>query len=161
MAVKSFGEDRLDASILVLTPARRYGRRSPATWTSVDSAAASVAAATARGVDHVDRPRELRHRRQLSPANVGIERFHALDDRRMEAVRNRMGRLDRDVREPDGGESGSILIERQGPGDAARERAALRSLGRRQPLFRDDVADAEATTGPENASDLAENRPLV
>src|SRR5687768_2476048 len=120
------------------------------------SAAAATVPATA-GAFGQDRQPRLRWLGQVDRADVrhgpggGLG---GLDDGPVQAATDRMCRRDRDLAQTDGLEAGAVLREGQGARDAANEAAALGTVVWGEGIVRDDIADADATTRPQHASDL-------
>ena len=95
------------------------------------------------------------------PFAAGSDRLDRLHDRAVHPVGDLVRELDRDLLEPGRGEPGLVLADRERAGDAADVAAALRALGRRDPVLGDDVADAEPPAGAQDARDLGQHRRLV
>ena len=79
----------------------------------------------------------------------------------MQAVGDLMRELDADLLEAGRLEPCLVLASRQRSRDTADKRAAVGPLLRREPVFGDDVADAEASAGLEDTVHLGQDRRLV
>ena len=146
-----------DGDVLeILRDALARSHPGPAQARRGGSAAPSAAAAPG-----VVRRQSRSRRASRSTRRARVDRLRRLDDRADHAVGDVVRRRDADVRQPNCLEPGAELRERQGAGDAARVRAPLGSLRRRQPVLGDDVGHAHPAARLEHPRDLAEHRRLV